>query len=119
PRTPAGILITRPPGYMIAVDPEAVDSMRFESLVTSGSKLAMDSPTQARVDLEAALALWRGSPFVDLVDEAGPLAAAVRLEELRRGAQERLFAVRLALGDHSAIVGDLEQFVADEPLREY
>ncbi len=119
PRAPAEVLVTRPPGYMIAVDPAAVDSVQFESMVTSGSKLAMDTPLQARIDLEAALALWRGTPFVDLLDESGSLAAVVRLEEMRRGAHERLFAVRLALGEHAAIVGDLEQFVADEPLREF
>jgi DNA-binding SARP family transcriptional activator len=46
------------------------------------------------------------------------LAAAARLEELRRGAEEDLADVRLALGEHQAAVADLQAGAAAEPLRE-
>src|SRR5207244_1866814 len=32
----AGLLVTRPPGYMLRVDPTQLDSVRFERLVNEG-----------------------------------------------------------------------------------
>ena len=40
------------------------------------------------------------------------------VEELRRQAEDELADVRLALGEHDRLVGDLEAAVASEPLRE-
>jgi predicted ATPase len=42
----------------------------------------------------------------------------VRLEELRLVAIERLITARLALGDHRAVVGELERLVVEHPFRE-
>src|SRR6478672_12739952 len=53
-------IVTRGRGYELRVDPEAVDALRFERLLTSGENGAHA--------LEA-LALWRGPPLDDLADE--------------------------------------------------
>lgn len=54
----------RPTGYVLTVDPEAVDVHRFHRLV-SAARAAADG--EAALDMfEQALALWRGEPFAVL-----------------------------------------------------
>src|SRR3954454_15745261 len=75
------VLVTRPPGYVLAVDPESIDLVCFERLVASAREL--ESAERAE-RLRAALALWRGEPLADLAYAAESLAGEVRrLEELR------------------------------------
>src|SRR5262245_4312157 len=54
---PAASLVTRPPGYVLEVDPESVDLFRFERLVKEAREA---KPEQASALLREALALWRG-----------------------------------------------------------
>ncbi len=58
-----------------------------------------------------------GSSF-ELSEQPVGAAEATRLVELRRMAVEDLFEARLRLGEHQALVGDLDAAVAAEPLRE-
>src|SRR5438552_10442689 len=52
------------PGYRIRVDPEAVDSLRFDALVDDGIGALHDGDHQRAVDvLRRSLALWRGHPL--------------------------------------------------------
>jgi DNA-binding SARP family transcriptional activator len=53
-------IVTRGRGYELRVDPDAVDALRFERLLTSGENGS---------HLDEALALWRGPPLDDLADE--------------------------------------------------
>jgi DNA-binding SARP family transcriptional activator len=105
---------TRPPGYLLAADPEDVDARRFERLVAEGCRL---EPEQAAATLRNALALWRGPALADV---AAPFAAAeaTRLEELRLVALEHALEAELALGRHSEVVAELEALVGAKPLRE-
>ena len=68
--------------------------------------------------LESALACWRGSAFEEFAEHDWARLEAMRLDELHILAQEELFEARLALGDHAALVGDLEALVTRHPLRE-
>jgi class 3 adenylate cyclase len=106
----AEALVTRSPGYVLAVDREVVDAHRFERLVQKGQ-----GDAEA---LREALALWRGQPLAELASEPFVQAEVARLEELRAGAREDLFDVELELGRHGQLVADLEVFVAEHPLRE-
>ncbi|MGH2743310.1 MAG: AfsR/SARP family transcriptional regulator, partial [Pseudonocardiaceae bacterium] len=55
------LVVTRERGYELKLDPEQLDSQRFERLVAEGrSELAADHPERAAAVLERALALWRG-----------------------------------------------------------
>src|SRR5436190_22967733 len=69
-------IITRGRGYELRVDPEAVDALRFERLLTAGENGAHA--------LEA-LTLWRGPPLDDLADEPFAAAEIRRLEDLWLG----------------------------------
>jgi DNA-binding SARP family transcriptional activator len=113
------ILVTRPPGYLIAVKDEQLDLRCFEGLRREGREaLAAGNPAGAAQKLGAALALWRGPPLADLAYERFAQKEIARLEELHLAAlQERLDA-DLALGRHADLVGELEALVAEHPLRE-
>jgi DNA-binding SARP family transcriptional activator len=99
-------LVTRPPGYVLELDRQAVDAHRFEQAVRKGE------------GLREALALWRGPALADLAFEPFAQAEIARLEELRAVAREELFASELELGRHAQLVAELEAFVAEHPLRE-
>jgi len=65
-----GRITTRPPGYVLQVEPGEVDLDRFEQLLGVGREhLARGDGAQARESLQAALALWRGTALEDLRDE--------------------------------------------------
>ena len=72
-------IVTRGRGYELRVDPDAVDALRFERLLTSG-----ENGSHAR----EALALWRGPPLDDLADEPFAAPEIRRLEDLWLRARE-------------------------------
>jgi DNA-binding SARP family transcriptional activator len=109
------VLVTHPPGYVLRVDPAELDLARFESLV----RQADGTPAAERAELlREALALWRGDPLSDLVDEPFAQSELRRLEELRLVALEERIDADLALGQHARVVGELESHVRAHPLRE-
>jgi YVTN family beta-propeller protein len=119
PGAPGAVLVTRPPGYMLRVNPEDVDATRFEQLVLEGQEaLAAGEAKRGAVVLREALGLWRG-PALAGVDETVPThAEANRLEELRLEALEDRIDADLVRGRDGALVPELEALVEQEPLRE-
>jgi DNA-binding SARP family transcriptional activator len=119
PREPARVLRSQPPGYLLAVGPEDVDSARFERLAGEGrALLRQNQPEAARKLLADALALWRGPALAEFLDQPFARTEAARLEELRAAALEDRIAADLTLGEHSALIAELQRLVAVEPLRE-
>lgn len=115
---PDGILRTRPPGYVIEVDPDAVDVLRFERLRTEGDVArAAGDPASASDRFREALALWRGEPLAEF-QEPFAQAEAARLEELYLVAVEARIDADLDLGRASELVAELDGLVAKHPLRE-
>src|SRR5919204_3835884 len=118
-RSARGILVTRAPGYLLAVEPEQVDLERFERLLAEGRQaLGEGEADRAAALLGDALSLWRGPPLADLADEALAQPEIARLDELRLTALEERFEAELQLGSHTALVAELEAAVAEHPLRE-
>ncbi|MDQ3944880.1 MAG: AAA family ATPase, partial [Actinomycetota bacterium] len=106
-------------GYVLEGDPERVDARRFERLVEDGRRaLAAGDTASAAGLLRQALGLWRGPALADFPDAAFVQAEAVRLDELRLAVTEELVDVELGLGNHAALVPQLEALVAAHPLRE-
>ena len=110
-------LRTRPPGYVLDVEPEEVDAYRFEQLLAEARDDGRD-PRERLAVLEEALALWRGPAYAEFADEELARAEALRLEEARRRAIEERFELALSLGGHAEAVGEIESFVAANPLRD-
>jgi DNA-binding SARP family transcriptional activator len=115
----SGILVTREPGYELRIDPERIDSHRFERLIAEGRReLLARHPERAVSLLAEALALWRGSPLAEFAYERFAQGETARLDELRVGAMEELIEAKLALGRHAEVVGELEQLIREHPYRE-
>src|SRR5262249_2393362 len=110
-----GRLVTRDPGYLIRVERRELDLARFEDLVREAGAAP---PERAAGLLRDALALWRGPPLADLVDEPFAHAAAARLDEVRIAALEARIDAELATGRHADVVGELEELIAAHRLRE-
>jgi DNA-binding SARP family transcriptional activator len=108
-------LATHPPGYVLRVEPAALDLARFEQLVGEARQAA---PESAARKLRQALALWRGPALADLAYESFAQAEIARLEELRLAALDQRIDADLATGRHAELVGELEALVAQHPLRE-
>jgi DNA-binding SARP family transcriptional activator len=114
-----GILLTRAPGYLLQIEPDALDIRHFERLLEEARRrLAGGEPAQARPLLEDALRLWRGPPLAEFAYEDFAQAEIARLEELRLAALEERIETDLALGRHADVVPELEALVGKHPLRE-
>ena len=119
PNAPSYVLLTRPGGYELRMEPGQVDAARFETLSAQGrDALARGDPAGARARLDAGLALWRGAAFADFPDDPFAQAERARLEEERLAAVTDVNDARLRLGDHAALVGDLRALVVRHPLQE-
>ena len=113
------VLITRPPGYMLRIEPDQLDANRFARLIQEARlAFAEARPSAASAILDEALALWRGPPLAEFADRPFARTEAARLEELRLTALEDRIEAGLALGSDGTLVGELEALVAAHPLRE-
>ena len=109
------VLVTKPPGYQLRIAPEQLDLERFVRLVEESRD---EPPADRAAKLRRALELWRGRPLADLGFEAFAQQEIGRLEELRLAALEDRVDAELAVGRHSDLVGELEGFADEHPLRE-
>lgn len=115
----ADVVVARPPGYALDVEPALIDATRFEALLQEGREaLTRGAAGRAADRLVAALELWRGPAFSGIADDGRLALEAQRLDTLRLDAREELLEAELALGRHAELVAELEQLVAEQPLRE-
>jgi DNA-binding SARP family transcriptional activator len=106
-------VVARPPGYVLEVDPQLIDTVRFEQLLAE----ARDAePPRAASRAADALALWRGEALAEFTFESFAQEEIARLEELRLEAEDVRMDAELALGHD--VVGELRGLVAAAPLRE-
>jgi predicted ATPase/DNA-binding SARP family transcriptional activator len=108
-------------GYRLAVEPDAVDALRFERSARAGAAALRDGDLARAATLtHDALELWRGPALAGLAGR-GRFAteAALRLDDLRVGAQLDRAEAELGLtGDGAAAVAELERLAAERPLDE-
>ena len=107
-------IVTRGRGYELRLPADHVDALRFERLVA----VAVGEGEAANGAARLALSLWRGSPLDDLADEPFAAAEIRRLEELWLRAREIAVDDALAAGHHQQLAGELDELVAQHPLRE-
>jgi DNA-binding SARP family transcriptional activator/tetratricopeptide (TPR) repeat protein len=115
----AGLVVTSSRGYRLVADTGDVDATAFESWVRDGVAAMRqgDADRGARL-LGDALALWRGTPFADIVPTDRVRAWAERLRELRLSAFEARFDDELGRGRHASVIGEVRAQIAESPLRE-
>ena len=116
----ASVLTTRASAYVLDLDPDAVDVLRFERLAASGRAAIRRNEPEAGVDeLRRALAVWRGDPLVDLLGTDLMDREADRLRHVHLAAFEDWIDGALELGLHAEVLDDLEPMVEANPLREH
>jgi tetratricopeptide (TPR) repeat protein/DNA-binding SARP family transcriptional activator len=105
-------------GYVLEVDPEAVDVHRFRQLRQQADALVSGGDhDQAAAVLRESDKLWRGQALAGI---GGDWIARMRdsLEEERRAAIVERVGCELQLGQHADLVGELRQLLAEYPLDE-
>ena len=105
-------------GYVLDVDPEAVDLHQFRRLRRQADALAASGDyDHAAALLREADGLWRGQALAGI---RGDWVARMRdsLEEERRAAILERVECELELGRHADLVGELRHLLAQYPLDE-
>ncbi|MEU3888517.1 BTAD domain-containing putative transcriptional regulator [Streptomyces sp. NPDC029041] len=110
------LIVHRPPGYVLDIPAGALDAGRFRELV--GRARSGADPVKRAALYTEALALWRGPAFSEFADRPSVRPTAASLEEERLTAVEEHTSVRLELGEHSPLLGELTELVEQHPLRE-
>ena len=111
-----GLIVTRSPGYLLRLEPGAMDRDRFEALVAEAR--SRDDAEQSLALLREALGLWRGPPLQEFAFEEFARTEIARLEELRLSVVGERIELELRLGRNGDLVAELEALVAAHPYRE-
>ncbi|MEO7070021.1 MAG: BTAD domain-containing putative transcriptional regulator, partial [Nostocoides sp.] len=106
-------------GYRLHLRPGEVDGLALEGAV-AGARLrrASGDVAGAAVQLQTALASWRGPALGDLRAFPALNAAAERLERLRGDAVAELVDAELQLGRHTDLLPHLAGLVEESPFDE-
>ncbi|MFE5334062.1 BTAD domain-containing putative transcriptional regulator [Embleya sp. NPDC056575] len=110
------LVVWQPPGYRLAVSPDAVDAGRFRVLVER-ARTTEDAQTRKTL-LSDALAMGRGSAYADVADEEFARSVAARLDKERITAQGEHALARLDLGEQPSPVDEIGDLVTRHPLCE-
>jgi DNA-binding SARP family transcriptional activator/tetratricopeptide (TPR) repeat protein len=115
----ADLAVTRAPGYVLQVDPDAVDAVRFERLAAAGRRALREGQAKTAAErLTAAADLWRGAAYGEFAGIPALAAEGARLEQLRLAAVVDRVEADLALGLGDALVPELEGLTARYPAHE-
>ena len=118
-RSRSDVIVTQPPGYLLRIDPAAVDAVRFERGAVDGMRLLADGDAVAALQaLDTALGLWRGAPYADFMFEEFAQGEIARLNELRLAAVEARLVALTRAGQVGTAIAEAEALVRDDPLRE-
>ena len=116
----AGLIGTRPPGYVLQLGGSGFDVREFEVLAARGRAAAQAGAwAQAAGLLREALGLWRGEALADVPSQLLRQREAPPLEDLRLQVLGARIDADLALGRHGEVVAELRQLVAAHPLWEH
>ncbi|GAA4249965.1 AfsR/SARP family transcriptional regulator [Dactylosporangium darangshiense] len=106
-------------GYLLRIEPRAMDVQRFAERAARGDTAwAAGGAVAAARHWEAALSTWRGAAFEGL--PTGPELDAARAEwqERRLSVLERHARARLRLGRPGDVAAEMRRHTLAEPLRE-
>ncbi len=113
------LLLSRNPGYVLAINDSQIDAVRFERMVADASSaLGSGQPDAAADGIREAMSLWRGTALADFAYEPFAATESQRLMERRIEAVELRIDADLALARHTSLVAELEGLVAEYPMRE-
>ncbi|MFI7616584.1 BTAD domain-containing putative transcriptional regulator [Nonomuraea terrae] len=112
-------LHTQGSSYLLPLEPDRLDLLVFDDAVRRARREARSGDLAAADRwFGRALSLWRGRPAEDAPLGSTMTARLTELEEKLAQARADWFDVRLALGDHDRLTGELRTVVAAHPLWE-
>ena len=115
----AARIVTRAPGYVIEVAADELDASRFEALtLEAGAAVRAGRWAQAARSAADGLELWRGAPLIDIASQLLRDRWAPRLEQLHVQALDWRIEADLHEGRHEALIPELRELTAGQPLRE-
>jgi DNA-binding SARP family transcriptional activator/tetratricopeptide (TPR) repeat protein len=108
-------IVRRLNGYVLEMDPDAIDLHRFRDLVTKAR--SGRQPGESLAAFDQATALWRGDALTGL---DGPWATGTRqaLDQERLAAELDRTDIALRLGKHHAVLPEVSVRAAAHPLDE-
>jgi DNA-binding SARP family transcriptional activator len=120
---PAGSCLKSPDNgytYMFSAGDGEVDAGLFEDLASRGRIAWYGGDTPAAAGLFAAAArLWQAPALADVPPTAAVTGARDRLLRAREDVEDLWRDARLALGGHSAVIGEMRDLLGLDPLREH
>ncbi|MFB8241248.1 BTAD domain-containing putative transcriptional regulator [Kitasatospora purpeofusca] len=112
-------VVTRSGGYAVELGDGELDVRTFQELCERARALVDGGdPGAAEPLLGRALGLWRGEPLVNVPESAVVRAELDLLESARVRAQHQHIEVRLGLGRHAGLLGELAALTAAHPFDE-
>jgi DNA-binding SARP family transcriptional activator/ABC-type transport system substrate-binding protein len=113
------LIVHRPPGYILQVEPDRVDAQQFERLVREATQARANGEVEHAAELlRDALALWRGVALADVELNSFVHFELRRLEELRLTALEERIELDLELGRQADLISELDLLVGEHRFRE-
>jgi DNA-binding SARP family transcriptional activator len=113
------VLETAPMGYRLVVSDAQLDLLRFSEHVAAASRAAESgAAAHALASLDAAIALWRGTPLRNVNSPALQREAVPRLTETYLRAAEQRAELCLRLGRNARVAQDLSGLVVRHPFHE-
>ena len=109
------LLVTKPPGYLLRVEPLQLDVNRVHALLAEAREAL---PGERATKLRDALDLWRGPPLEEFGFEGFAQGEIARLQELRLTLLEERIDADIEAGRAGEVVGELVALVGEHPLRE-
>src|SRR5439155_8817923 len=99
------LLVTKPPGYLLRVDPLQIDVNRAHALLAGARDAA---PAERAGMLREAIELWRGPPLEEVGFEAFAQGEIARLEDLRLTLLDERIESDIQAPRPGEFVGELE-----------
>jgi DNA-binding SARP family transcriptional activator/DNA-binding CsgD family transcriptional regulator/tetratricopeptide (TPR) repeat protein len=109
-------VVARPPGYLLDLPAGSVDVELAEQLLDRADRA--DGPAERARLAGQARRLWRGEALGGVEGVAWLEERTQRLGDLFRRATHTLMDARLALGEHTGVLGELERLASLSPLDE-
>jgi DNA-binding SARP family transcriptional activator len=114
------ILVTRPPGYALCLEPGQLDVTRFTAHAEEARRLLRSGRFERAYEVAGtALELWRGEVLADFPDEPLTVRERPRWQGLRLAVEEDRLHAAVELGRHALAIAELERLLAAHPLREH
>ncbi|GAA4696519.1 AfsR/SARP family transcriptional regulator [Phytohabitans rumicis] len=112
-------IMTKPHGYAVRVDPDALDLTLFEDRAARARQAWQGGDAAGALRLlEEAIGLWRGRLLEDLPGSSAWEAVASRLTAQKTSLVELAMEIRIGLGQPDVAAAELRGLLAADPLHE-